>query len=74
MIEPFRPGVLVKPYERLNQEQIKWLDEASLSLLADPGIWCYNERAAKLFQAHGARVWEEEEKGATVWRVSFPPA
>ena len=72
MIEPFREGVLVKPYERLNQEQLKWLDEASLSILADPGIWCYNERAAKLFQAHGARVWEEQEKGLTVWRVSFP--
>ena len=72
MIEPFRQGVLVNPYERLNQEQLQWLDEASLSILADPGIWCYNERAAKLFQAHGARVWEEEEKGATVWRVSFP--
>ena len=26
MDEPFREGVLVKPYERLNQEQIQFLD------------------------------------------------
>jgi trimethylamine--corrinoid protein Co-methyltransferase len=71
MIESYRDGVLVKPYERLDQDQIKWLDEASLALLADPGIWCYNERAAKLFKAHGAKVWEEEA-GSRYWRVSLP--
>ena len=72
MKEPFREGVLVKPYERLNMNQVKWLDEASLGILADPGIWCYNERAAKLFKAHGARVREEQEKYSVCWRVSFP--
>jgi trimethylamine--corrinoid protein Co-methyltransferase len=71
MIESYRDGVLVKPYERLDQDQIKWLDEASLALLADPGIWCYNERAARLFKAHGAKVWEEEA-GSRYWRVSLP--
>jgi trimethylamine--corrinoid protein Co-methyltransferase len=68
----YREGVLVKPYERLNQDQIRLLHEASLSILADPGVWCYNERAARLFKAHGARVWEEREKHATCWRVTFP--
>ncbi|MEJ2069601.1 MAG: trimethylamine methyltransferase family protein [Syntrophobacterales bacterium] len=72
MIDSFREGVLVKPYERLNQEQIEWLDDASLKILGEPGIWCYNERAAKLFQAHGAQVTEEHDKGGTVWRVRFP--
>jgi trimethylamine--corrinoid protein Co-methyltransferase len=71
MAESFRDGVLVKPYERLDQEQIRCLDEASLAMLADPGIWCYNERAARLFNAHGARVWEEES-GSPCWRVSLP--
>jgi trimethylamine--corrinoid protein Co-methyltransferase len=71
MTESYREGVLVKPYERLDQEQIRWLDEASLAILADPGIWCYNERAAKLFKTHGARVWEEES-GSPCWRVSLP--
>lgn len=72
MIESYREGVLVKPYERLNEEQLKWLDEASLSILADPGVWCYNERAAKLFKDHGAKVWEEKVTDTACWRVSFP--
>ena len=73
MFDNFREGVLVKPYERLNLEQIKWLDEASLKILDDPGIWCMNERAAKLFEAHGAKVWEEQEGFSQIWRVRFPP-
>ena len=72
MIESYREGILVNPYERLNEEQIKWLDEASLSILADPGVWCYNERAANLFKQHGAKVWEENVTGTRCWRVSFP--
>ncbi len=72
MIDTYREGVLVKPYERLSQEQVQWLDQASLSILADPGIWCYNERAAKLFQAHGAKVWEDEKSISPCWRVTFP--
>ncbi|MGD8448845.1 MAG: trimethylamine methyltransferase family protein, partial [Desulfobacterales bacterium] len=72
MIESYRPGVLVKPYERLNQDQVKWLDQASLNILSDPGTWCYNERAAKLFKDHGAQVREESDANAKWWRVSFP--
>jgi trimethylamine---corrinoid protein Co-methyltransferase len=68
-----RQGILVKPYERLSYEQIECLDSASLQILADPGIWCYNERAADLFKSHGASVSEEAEKQGTVWRVCFPP-
>jgi trimethylamine--corrinoid protein Co-methyltransferase len=71
VIDRFREGVLVKPYERLNAEQLTWLDQASLSILEDPGIWCYNERAATLLKEHGARVWEEDGSGAPCWRVSF---
>ena len=71
MIESYREGVLVKPYERLNADQLKWLDEASLSILADPGIWCYNERAAKLFKENGATVLEENLSGTPCWRVHF---
>jgi len=70
--ESYREGVLVKPYERLNQDQVKMLHQASLSILADPGVWCYNERTARIFKAHGAKVWEKCEKHSTCWRVSFP--
>ena len=72
MKEPYRKGIVVKPYERLNLEQIKWLDEASLKILEDPGIWCYNERAANLFKAFGAKVWEEQGPSSSCWRASFP--
>ena len=63
---------MVKPYERLNREQIQLLDQASMDILGDPGIWCFNERAAKLFQDHGAGVREEPGHGHTCWRVSLP--
>jgi trimethylamine--corrinoid protein Co-methyltransferase len=56
----------------LDDDQIRWLHQASLQILETPGIWCYNERAAKLFGAHGARVSEADEYGQTLWRVSFP--
>jgi trimethylamine--corrinoid protein Co-methyltransferase len=69
----YREGVLVKPFERLNRDQVKLLHEASLNILADPGVWCYNERAARLFKAHGASVREERERHATCWRIGFPP-
>jgi trimethylamine--corrinoid protein Co-methyltransferase len=72
VIESYRPGVLVKPYERLNQDQVKWLDQASLNILSDPGVWCYNERAAMLFKDHDAQVREESDSNAKWWRVSFP--
>jgi len=68
----FREGVMVKPYERLDPEQVKWLDQASMNLLKDPGIWCYSEKAAKLFKTHGAEVREEKDKHSMCWRVSFP--
>ncbi len=75
MTEPdtFRQGTVVKPYERLNAEQIALLDAASLKILEETGIWCYNLRAAELFAAHGARVEDEPGTGAPCKRVFFPP-
>ena len=72
MSATYREGTIVKPYERMNQEQIRWIHQASLDILKDPGIWCYNEKAAKIFNEYGARVQEEIEYGQAVWRVSFP--
>jgi len=43
-----------------------------MSILSDPGVWSYNERAAKLFRAHGAKIWEEGGMGSPCWRVSLP--
>jgi trimethylamine--corrinoid protein Co-methyltransferase len=56
----------------LETSQIEALDRASLRILEEPGIWCHNQRAAKLFEQHGAKVSEEKEGLATVWRVRLP--
>ena len=72
MQQSYRKSVIVKPYERLSPEQVKLLDETSMKILRDPGIWCFNERAAKLFGKHGADVREEKQGIQTVWRISLP--
>lgn len=72
MSEEYRKGTPVKPYERLSRKQLMWIDDASMQILADPGIWCYNRRVAELFKAHGATVWEESDSHTPCWRVTFP--
>jgi trimethylamine--corrinoid protein Co-methyltransferase len=73
-MDTFRKGNIVEPHERLNHDQLVELHRASLAILSDPGIWCYNRRAAELFQANGAEVHLEEGTGAPCWRVKIPPA
>jgi trimethylamine---corrinoid protein Co-methyltransferase len=70
--EAFREGIVVKPYDRLSNEEVSLLDGASLEILDDPGIWCFSERAARLYEAHGAEVREETDSGARCWRVRIP--
>lgn len=72
MTEKFREGIVIKPYDRLNQEEVGLLDRASMEILDDPGIWCFSERAARLYEAHGAGVKEEMDSGARCWRVRIP--
>ena len=73
-MDTFRDGNIVKPYERLNQDQLAELHRASMAILKDPGIWCYNRRAAELFKANGAEVVLEESPSDTCWRVRIPEA
>lgn len=68
----FRKGTVVRPYERLDADQIAHLHQASMAILEEPGIWCYSLRAADLFAGAGARVKEQSEHGQPVWRISFP--
>lgn len=65
----FRQGNIVKPYERLNLEQMTRIHKATLAILQDPGIWCFNRRAAELFEKHGATSVYEEQNGTPCWRV-----
>jgi len=72
MNEEFRQGTIVHPYERLKPDQVERLHRASLAILNEPGIWCYNHRVAELFGAAGARVNEIKEHEQPVWRISLP--
>ncbi len=74
MTTEFRPGTVVHPYERLQPEQIHELHQASLAILEEPGIWCYNKRAAELFGSAGATVTKTSEHEQPLWRISLPRA
>ena len=65
-----REGVLVKPHNRLTQDQIDLVDEVSRELLEEPGLLCYNDEAAALYSDAGANVEQAESEGCK--RVSLP--
>ncbi|MFW6153610.1 MAG: trimethylamine methyltransferase family protein [Planctomycetota bacterium] len=66
MTEPHqRQGVLVRPEQRLSDEQVRLIDGVSRDLLRDPGLLCYNKEAADLFAAAGAKV-EPDAKCARI--------
>jgi trimethylamine--corrinoid protein Co-methyltransferase len=63
-----REGVLVKPYERLEREQLERIHNASLSILRDPGIVSYNREATDIFKENGAEV----SSHGSYWQISIP--
>jgi trimethylamine--corrinoid protein Co-methyltransferase len=64
-----RPGILVEPYQRLSPEQVEQVHRASMEILIEPGMLCYNREAAELFGDHGAEVSSPE---AGCWRLTIP--
>jgi trimethylamine--corrinoid protein Co-methyltransferase len=67
-----REGILVKPYERLSQEQVEQIHHASLRILTDPGILCYNREAADIFRAQGAEVISLTASELAPWLLRIP--
>ena len=65
----FRTGNVVKPYERLDIKQIVSIHDATMAILEDPGFWCFNQRAVKLFAENGADCVYEEQNGTPCWRI-----
>ena len=52
-----REGILIKePLERLSEEQVRQVHDASLAILRETGLICYNKRAADIFRERGAEV------------------
>lgn len=50
-----REGVLVTPQKRLTEEQVRLIDASSRELLENPGLYCYNKKAADLLEQAGAK-------------------
>ena len=68
-----REGVLAHTlYERLNREQLELIHAASIEILHDPGIVCFNREAADVLSDNGATV--TADAAAKSWRVSIPEA
>jgi len=63
-----REGVLVRPYCRLSDEQVRLIDGLSRDLLTDPGLLCYNAEAAEIFRKAGAEI----EDGGDAPRIRLP--
>jgi trimethylamine--corrinoid protein Co-methyltransferase len=65
-----RPGVIVHPLSRISKEQIQILHRASMEILKDPGIMCFNEEAVSIFDKAGCHTTRAES--AAAWIVKIP--
>ncbi len=68
----FREGTVIKPVERLDASRISMIDQASIDVLDDPGITCFNEEAAGILNDAGCSVASGDEDGT--WKVRIPSA
>jgi len=64
-----REGIIVNPTSRLLDEQIQQIDLASLAILQNIGIECFNEEAAGIFAQAGANV----TAGEGHYQIKIPP-
>ncbi len=68
-----REGILIeKPLERLDKEQIYQIHDASLQILRDPGLICFNKEASEIFYSNGAEVTSLTSGDNPSWLVKIP--
>ena len=68
-----REGILIDtPYERINKGQIAQIHQASVEILNDPGLICYNREAADIFSSNGADVTLVSSGDHPHWLVKIP--
>ncbi|HUT67033.1 MAG TPA: trimethylamine methyltransferase family protein [Dehalococcoidales bacterium] len=68
-----REGILVNnPIERLSGEQVRQIHDASIEILTDPGLLCFNKKAAEIFQSRGAEVTSVSGSDIPCWHVKIP--
>lgn len=66
-----REGILInKPWERITDNQVEQIHEASLKILKDLGLISFNQKAAEIFREHGAQV--EKTGGDNCWQIKIP--
>jgi len=68
-----REGLLVyKPYERITDEQILQIHQASLEMLRDPGLISFNKAAVEILDGSGADVTTISSGDHPCWLVKIP--
>ena len=68
-----REGILIeKPFERITHEQVTRIHDASMAILRDPGLICFNREAAELFHSRGAEVESVAPADHPTWLVKLP--
>jgi trimethylamine--corrinoid protein Co-methyltransferase len=68
-----RIGVLVEnPIERLSREQVRKIHDASIEILTDPGLMCFNRHAAEIFEKNGAGVSRIPDSDTPCWTIKIP--
>ncbi len=67
-----REGIIVEPYTRINTEQIERIHNASLRILKEIGIQCFNKEATELLSEKGSEVSVLGEGSSRRWLVKIP--
>ena len=68
-----REGILVHvPYERMTNEQVRQIHQASMQILNDPGLVSFNREATELLHSNGAEVTSVSPSDNPCWLVKIP--
>jgi len=68
-----REGILVpNPYERITDEQVQQIHQASLQILVAPGLICFSKKAAEIFRSNGAEVTTASSGDNPCWHIKIP--
>jgi len=68
-----REGILIDtPYERMTGKQVTQIHQASMEILGDPGLMCFNRQAAEIFGDNGAGVSSVTTSDHPCWLVKIP--
>jgi len=68
-----REGILIeKPIERLSSGQVREIHDASIEILTDPGLLCFNRQAAEIFENNGAEVSSIPDSDTPCWTLRIP--